>query len=96
MELKDVPGQEIRDETVSELIFFMKDASHLLLFDHEHSRRRNRGRHPDPKRHAGQTPLTEEGAGPQKRHDRFFALLTDDRTFTAPFGRYVTVEAISR
>ena len=40
----DVPGQKISNESVRELVLFMKDANHLFLFNGEYSRRCDRGR----------------------------------------------------
>ena len=56
----------------------MENANHLILFDHECRGRRDGSRRADPKRLAGQASFAKKIAGPENRHDGFFAGFIDD------------------
>src|SRR6266851_3107353 len=69
----DVPRKNVRHEAVGERMLRAENAHHLVFFDDQYSRGRNRGGRPHANTLTSQASLTKEVGGPQYPHDCLFA-----------------------
>ena len=69
----DVPGEHVRNETIRECVFAMKDAYHLTPLNYERLCRCDRDSCPNALGLACEASFTEEISRAEHRHHRLFA-----------------------